>query len=230
MFAVVIPGLISLLRILSIHKFYHAPFDILHHFEYHSVPSILESHGYSPVPLPDNYVPYRGEIPAPDWDYAPLQNLEPRVKLCYGAEWHRFPSNYLVPEGIEVRFLQTEFDGMIPRPWTPSANTSTSIWPRPETRVIHPGRFNGDNKASLESGAYVDVKECTYLVDLDLPSKQETRLEPRWKSRDGQWEEEFCKPFLDAEGSYRWSRLLWLPWGIGGSGRTWGQYCLLKRK
>jgi alpha-1,2-mannosyltransferase len=225
---VLLSGLISVLRIFSIHKFYHAPFDILLHFQYSTVPSILAANGYTPVPLPDNFVPYRNELPEPEWDYSVLNDISPRVTLCYGGEWHRYPGSYLVPEGIQIRFLQTDFDGMMPRPWEMSSNTSSGVWPRSETRVIHPGRFNGENKASLEAGTFVQEKECTHLVALNLPSHKQTKLEPNWAAKR-EWEEEYCKPFLDGQGSKWWARLLWFPWGIASQGRVWGEYCLLRR-
>ena len=45
-----------------------------------------------------------------------------------------------------------------------------------------------------------------------------------------EWGREFCAPFLDGPSSRWWSRLLWLPGGIGESGRVYGDYCLLRRK
>ena len=83
------------------------------------------------------------------------------VTLCYGAEWYRYPGSYLIPEGIDVRWIRTEFDGMMPRRWERSAVKSqgstkgSGMWPRDETRTARPGRFNGDNKASLEPDTYV---------------------------------------------------------------------------
>lgn len=76
------------------------------------------------------------------------------MKLCFAGEWYRYPGSYLVPDGVDVAFVQTEFDGMMPRPWEPSEE-QTGRWPREETRVIRLGRFNGENKASSEPGAFV---------------------------------------------------------------------------
>jgi len=75
----------------------------------------------------------------------------------------------------------------------------------------------------------VEPEECNYLVALHLPSHPPTPTEPDWASKP-EWKREFCVPFLDAQGSKWWSRLVWLPWGVLEEGRTWGEYCLLKRK
>lgn len=52
-----------------------------------------------------------------------------------------------------MNFVQTEFDGMMPRKWEESVKKGR--WPRSETRMVRPGRFNGENKASLEHGTFV---------------------------------------------------------------------------
>jgi alpha-1,2-mannosyltransferase len=105
----------------------------------------------------------------PEWDYSPLAALDPPIRLCYGNEWHRFPGSYLVPNGVEVGWVKSEFEGIMPRRWEESAvNNSTStgkgakggkggVWPREETRVVREGRFNGLNVPSVEPGAYVSA-------------------------------------------------------------------------
>jgi alpha-1,2-mannosyltransferase len=64
----------------------------------------------------------------------------------------------MIPEGIDVRWVKTDFDGMMPRRWESSAvSNTTGVWPRPETRVVRDGRFNGMNKASVEPGTFVSL-------------------------------------------------------------------------
>jgi alpha-1,2-mannosyltransferase len=185
----------------------------------------------------------------PVWDYTALYDLEPRVNLCYGAEWYRFPSSYLVPEGIEVNWVKGEFDGMMPRRWDAAEDggeaEAEGWWPK-ETSVVRAGRFNGENKASAEPGTYVsqsvrvvDVQAngqvspdtCDYIVALSLPSRKATAAEPDW-TQHPEWEVEHCVPFLDAAATPFWARLVDLPKGAGGfeGARTWGRYCLVKRK
>ncbi|WVR08923.1 hypothetical protein IAU60_005982 [Kwoniella sp. DSM 27419] len=226
--AILIPGIISILRIGATLYFYHAPFDIVHHLQYKAIPSYLSELGFEPEPLPENYEPYGKEVPTPQWDLSVLETLEEPVTLCYGTEWHRYPSSFLIPQGIKVQWLQTEFDGMMPRQWEPSHKTK-SMWPRSETRVIRPGRFNGDNKASSEPGTFVDRSQCTFIVSLSLPSQTPSALEANWQAKP-EWEEEYCRHFLDSASSKWWARLLWLPGGLLESGRVYGDYCLLRRR
>ncbi|WVN87816.1 uncharacterized protein L203_103011 [Cryptococcus depauperatus CBS 7841] len=224
---VFLPSLLSIARISAIFQFYHAPFDIAHHFQYQTLPAVLMSLGYKPIPLPESYKPYGKEEFEIRWDLSPLQDMEQPITLCYGTEWHRFPSSYLIPKGVQVFFIQTDFDGMMPRRWKESG--SAGRWPRSETRAIRAGRFNGENMASFEPGTFIDPNECTYLVALSLPSQKVTELEPDWTNhRD--WEREFCKPFLDASSSAWWSRLFHFPGGLLSSGRVSGDYCLLRHK
>lgn len=153
--------------------------------------------------------------------------------------------------------MQTEFDGMMPRKWEESAKKGR--WPRSETRMVRPGRFNGENKASLEHGTFVslpplvldfknklllhicctfadcgcvqkvDPSECMYMVALSMLSQTPTELEPDW-TRSPEWEKEFCTTFLDGQSSKWWSRLIYLPWSLLDSGRVYGEYCLMHRK
>lgn len=65
---------------------------------------------------------------------------------------------------------------------------------------------------------------------MNLPSRRPTPLEPDYVHDTKEWEREYCEKFLDGASSKWWSRLLWLPNGIGESGRVYGEYCLLRRK
>ncbi|KAL7421010.1 mannosyltransferase [Cryptotrichosporon argae] len=224
--AVVVPAALSIARILALHQFYHAPFDVIHHFEYRTIPTILSGLGHAPVPPPPGFVHKAGEKVEQTWDYAPLAALDTPVTLCYAKEWHRFPGSYLVPQGIDIRWVESAFDGMMPRRWEPSS--AKGSWPREETRTIRPGRFNGANEPSSEPGTYVPLERCDYLVDLHLPSAAPSAAEPDYARAPG-WQKEFCATFLDAHSSKWWARLVWLPGGALENGRVWGEYCLLKR-
>jgi alpha-1,2-mannosyltransferase len=165
---VMIPAFISIFRIVAIFKFYHAPLDIAYHFQYTTIPHILTSLGHGPKPAPKNYSPYTpDEVIVPEWDYTPLMTLDPPISLCYASEWHRYPSSFMIPEGIDVRWVKTDFDGMMPRRWESSAvSNTTGVWPRPETRVVRDGRFNGMNKASVEPGTFVSLIPITHWFQL----------------------------------------------------------------
>ncbi|WVQ74450.1 hypothetical protein IAR50_004051 [Cryptococcus sp. DSM 104548] len=225
--AVLFPSILSLGRIAAMYQFYHAPFDIMLHFQYETLPGVLSELGYEPIAPPEDYKKARNEEIDIHWDLSPLQDLEEPITLCYGSEWHRFPGSYLVPEGVQTYWIQSEFDGMMPRKWEESAAKS-GRWPRSETRVTREGRFNGENKASTEPGNFIDPSECSYLVALSLPSANPSELEPDWVVHPD-FEAEVCVPFLDAASSKWWSRLIWLPGGLLESGRVYGNYCLMRR-
>ena len=235
--------IISTLRVFALHAFYHAPFDVAHHFQYQSIPNVLLERGYSPEPLPKDYKPYGDEVPTPRWDFSVLSTFEPRITLCYGTEWYRYPGSYLIPDGVDVQWVRSEFDGMMPRRW--EASEAVGSWARNETRVERDGRFNGANLASVDPGTYVSESrkpnstlltghqqispdECDFMVALHRPSTPSSDLEPDWASKP-EWQAEYCAPFLDGAGSRWWARLIWLPGGLLDTGRSWGEYCLLRR-
>lgn len=219
--AVVVPSVLSLGRTMGQIKFYRAPTAVTNHFQYKTLPSVLEGLGYEPVSISS-----QRKEDEPVWDLSPFEDMEDPLRVCYGAEWHRFPSSFLYPKGIDVQWIESAFDGMMPRHWDKSG--SAGWWPRSETRAIHLGRFNSENKASAEPGTYVPVDTCNYLVTLNLPSQPPTKAEPDYIS-DPAWEVEFCTEFLDAASSHGWARWIWLPGGVGEKQRVYGQYCLLKR-
>lgn len=139
-------SLLSLGRINALYRFYHAPIDMAFHFQTRTIPSILAHQGYTAV-QPDT-APAPGEIIKPEWDMTALYDLEPRVTLCYAEEWYRYPSSYLVPDGVEVQWVQTEFGGMMPRRWESGQGLE-------ELSKVRVGRFNGQNQPSAEAGTYV---------------------------------------------------------------------------
>lgn len=106
---------------------------------------MIES-GFKPIPPPPEYVKRQEELGYnPEWDFTVLESFNPRVKLCYGKEWYRFPGSYLIPEGIQVEWIKSEFDGMMPIKFDKSFPTK-GWWKREQTRVVHPGRFNDRNE------------------------------------------------------------------------------------
>jgi len=160
--AVFVPIILSIARVVALHIFYHAPLDLVFHFQYHTIPSILAERGYSPEPLPKDYKPYGKDVPEPRWDLSVLKTFDPLITLCYGTEWYRYPGSYLIPEGIEVQWIRTEFDGMMPRRWEVSA--AAGHWSRNESRIVREGRFNGANLASAEPGTYVRTRNLQRAI------------------------------------------------------------------
>lgn len=65
------------------------------------------------------------------------------INVCLGKDWHRYPSSFFLPNSNwNVRFVQSEFKGLLPAPFSPGENG---------TSVIH-DHFNDQNRE--ESSLY----------------------------------------------------------------------------
>lgn len=100
---------------MALYKYYHAPLSVTFEFQNTEVPRLLNVSGL----LPDyHYAASTSKYPEDDddlprIDLTPVKELD--LTLCYGKEWHRFPGSYLVPEGVKVEFVKSEFNGLLPR-------------------------------------------------------------------------------------------------------------------
>ncbi|KAI0094255.1 glycosyltransferase family 22 protein [Irpex rosettiformis] len=221
-------SVISISRGIALYKYYHAPMALTNYFEAYEIPRILNETGYVslPPPLP------AGQLPTSDDDNPDVRIdydlINPfNLTLCYGKEWHRFPGSYLVPDGVRVEWVKSEFDGMLPGHFQKTLREGGLVSRVHGTRVVPKG-LNDLNKE--EPSFYVDVNTCDYLVDSDFPlHPSSTPLEPRY-AVDEAWYRVKCEPFLDARHSSLLTRTLWLPGTQWQSQNEFGDYCLLKNK
>lgn len=52
-------------------------------------------------------------------------------------EWYRFPGHFLIPTGVRVDFVKSEFEGMLPRHFEEGGEMGGRFgWPRMGTRVM----------------------------------------------------------------------------------------------
>lgn len=100
--------MIGISRILALYHYYHAPLSVAFDLQFSEVPRLLNVTGLLPV-----YPEGTSEDDTPRIDLTPIKEME--LTLCLGKEWHRFSGNYLVPNGIKVEFIKSEFNGMLPR-------------------------------------------------------------------------------------------------------------------
>ena len=76
----------------------------------------------------------------PQIDLSPIREFN--LKLCLSKEWYRFPSHYLIPNGIRVDFVKSEFSGALPRHFDDEGGNYAAEgqilkwWFRPQTRTI----------------------------------------------------------------------------------------------
>ena len=106
-FILIVNALLSLSRILALWKYYHAPMTVFYTFEAHELPSLLNQSGLLPPDPPDTPKQY-----LPAVDLSPVRQFG--LRLCLAKEWHRFPGHYLVPDGVVVDFVKSDFDGLLP--------------------------------------------------------------------------------------------------------------------
>ncbi|KAF8585144.1 glycosyltransferase family 22 protein [Ramaria rubella] len=214
--------LVSVSRILALSRYYHAPLDIVFEFESNELPRLLNITGLLNVVQPVD----EGKAEDVQVDLSPIKQFG--LRLCLGKEWYRFPGHYLIPDGVDVRFIKSEFDGMLPRRFDASIGENR-IWRREATRRVPPG-LNDLNKE--EKSHYVDVSTCDYLIDSDFPhnSPPTSVHEPRYAVDAATWNRVVCVPFLDASHSPLLTRTLWLPIPQWSQQNSYGDYCLLKHR
>jgi alpha-1,2-mannosyltransferase len=139
---------------------------IIYRFEKQEVPRLLNVTGFleTPLPPPELLEEYKQKLKderedEPRIDLSPIKDFGLRV--CYGKEWHRFPGHYLIPDGIRVDWIKSEFDGMLPAHFL---ETHDGIRSRVlGTRQVPVG-LNDLNKE--EPMHYVSVK-CSILSELE---------------------------------------------------------------
>ncbi|CAL1694092.1 unnamed protein product [Somion occarium] len=219
----------SVSRTLALWTYYHAPMTIAFRFETEELPRLLNVTGYITLPPFSETAPhsrYDDEESKPRIDYGPIKNFG--LRLCYGKEWHRFPGHFLVPDGVRVDWIKSEFDGMLPAHFLETKYESGLMGRVKGTRAV-PSGLNDLNEEAPEF--YVDVSSCDYLVDLDFPlHPRESLHEPRYSVDEQTWDRVTCQKFLDASHSPLLTRALWMPGARWQQANEYGEYCLLRHK
>ncbi|KAM0787191.1 hypothetical protein ACM66B_006434 [Microbotryomycetes sp. NB124-2] len=233
---------LSVARITAMYKYYHAPLDVFAQFEGYELPRLALQMYPSLYPGAQRINPFQ-PLPAfaDSLDKAEqLIELDPLdglgLRLCLGKEWYRFPGHFLVPDPVEVRFVQSAFSGILPQQWEstapPATKNSSKLGSGLFGRATHlvPAGMNNLNRE--EPDRYVPVSTCHYLVDLDLATIQQApnALEPHYANDAATWDRVLCIPFLVGHKSARWTRAFFLPVSAWQQQNTFGKYCLLRNK
>jgi alpha-1,2-mannosyltransferase len=138
------------------------------------------------------------------------------VNVCVGKDWYRFPSSFFLPtKQFRVRFLKSEFKGILPAYYADTANS---------TQLIHP-YFNDMNQEN--DAMYSNYSDCDFLLDLDL--NRYTLLEPNYAARTKEWEIIKTLPFLNADESNTILRAFYVPF-VSDRFISYGAFNLLQRK
>ena len=105
--------ILSISRIRAQWSYYHSPLTVAFVFETQEIPRLLNTTGHIYLPPPKPVSEYnRHDEEQPRIDMSLIKPFD--LRLCVGKEWHRFPGHYLVPEGVRVDWIKSDFDGMLP--------------------------------------------------------------------------------------------------------------------
>eukprot|EP00188_Purpureofilum_apyrenoidigerum_P006193 Plantae.Rhodophyta-Purpureofilum_apyrenoidigerum.ctg9180.p1 GENE.Plantae.Rhodophyta-Purpureofilum_apyrenoidigerum.ctg9180~~Plantae.Rhodophyta-Purpureofilum_apyrenoidigerum.ctg9180.p1 ORF type:complete len:671 (+),score=82.18 Plantae.Rhodophyta-Purpureofilum_apyrenoidigerum.ctg9180:33-2015(+) len=120
------------------------------------------------------------------------------INICMGKEWHRFPSNFFLPDQrYRLRFVKSNFDGMLPKFFN-------------ESRYGSRAKTTGFNSFNREDpGQYISdpAQRCHYYVDMGATG--ETGENPIPEDSRAVL---FREPFVDKERSPLLVRTFYVPW------------------
>lgn len=152
--------------------------------------------------------------------------------ICFGKEWYRFPTSYFLPRDMHAKFIRSEFRGLLPGEFA-EGRTGFGFWPG---TWLPTNGFNDRNEEDM--GKYVDLRECSFLIDTQYPENTAKGLalppnEPDYIADEANWGVVKCVQFLDAANTHFLGRVLWvpdLPIVPERFRRRWGRHCLLQHK
>lgn len=125
--------------------------------------------------------------------------------LCVGREWYRFPSSFFLPKDVRLRFIKSNFNGLLPGDFDESIDRLDAI------SAIPP---NMNNLNEFDPSKLFDFDQCDYAIDISQPIDPESgEIEFMDKSgnvRKG-WELVHSEPFLNNEESSGIGRILSIP-------------------
>lgn len=120
--------------------------------------------------------------------------------VCVGDEWYHFPTSFFLPDNFRLKFVKSNFDGLLPGDFLENTSLQNA------TSIIPPGM---NSKNLFAEDKVVDFGVCDYFVEKiteDLESRSETVLgNENYCSLK-------CEKMIDtAQSSPILSRLLYLP-------------------
>jgi alpha-1,2-mannosyltransferase len=135
--------------------------------------------------------------------------------ICLGREWHRFPSSFFVPDNMQLSWVKSDFQGILPQPFS-RQNGYARIVPH----------MNDMNKE--EPSRYIATNNCDFVVDTDEPYQGAGDVlrvmdSSEW-IRVGE-----CFDFAELQSSKQPFRSFAFPFDIW-KGVTKRSYCVYKRK
>jgi alpha-1,2-mannosyltransferase len=92
--------------------------------------------------------------------YGHLQHInssESVKNVCIGKEWYRYPSSYFLPDNLRLKFVKSEFDGLLPGEFS---EVQEGLTPRPGTYLL-PSGMNDRN--TEDPGKHVSFLSIDHL-------------------------------------------------------------------
>ncbi|XBW38679.1 hypothetical protein QEN19_004267 [Hanseniaspora menglaensis] len=126
------------------------------------------------------------------------------VNVCVGREWKRFPGSFFLPENFRLKFIKSEFDGLLPGDF-PELDETANITNWSEGAKKVPSYINKNNL--FDEGTIVNFDICDYLVDVKQPY---TAIEAQYVQTE-RLKEIFCSPIIDAAESTFFGKVYDLP-------------------
>lgn len=117
----------------------------MHDFEVEVLPKLLNATGH--IHLPSHHPYYKKGQVEPQYNLTHLKDFG--LHLCVGKEWHRFPGSYLIPEGIRVDWIKSEFSGLLPGHFEEKVPQTSRFWLRDGTKRV-PSGMNDMNREELD--------------------------------------------------------------------------------
>lgn len=127
--------------------------------------------------------------------------------LCLTREWYRFPSSFFLPDTLRLRFVKSEFNGLLPGDFNEEQWLLQSVQEEPQGM---------NNKNMYDEGKVIDISHCDYAIDID----QGVSPEEYSFTNSSEWRLLFSSPFLNNEESSGVGKYLWLPTSLHGETQT----------
>ena len=127
------------------------------------------------------------------------ESTPPIENLCVAHDWYRFPSHYFLPAQTDLRFLQTTFDGALPKYFQGTGRNATARNSR---------GFN-DLNIEEEDQYFREPQACSVVVGLQ--SLDAYFVDRGMDVRNPNVWDQSCSSFLDASKSGLLGRVWWAP-------------------
>lgn len=125
--------------------------------------------------------------------------------LCVGREWYRYPSSFFLSKNLRLRFIKSNFDGLLPGDFNENLSKFDSISSIP---------LNMNNLNQFDSSKIFDFNNCDYAIDItqsvDIEGNEIEFIDNKGNIKQG-WELISSYPFLNNEESKGIGRILYIP-------------------